>query len=414
MSLQPAALAASACGGHHAGGQAGAVGQLQPGQQALGQAVGTVGAAAGADADRTHVGLHAGGDGGHGAGRIRRLRIGVVGLAERRGREALPGQQVLFARTALLLALVDARGGHGGQAHAVAQEQDDVLGLAGHRAVGGRLGGTAAVPPLRGLTGRVGDGIDGDLEAGRGGRGGSAGAGAQQQGGGAGGQQGDGTAHGRRDLTNCNGTFIMPGPARHADDTLICRPGGRSAGRLGLSFQHPFFPSGLPMKLVSAWLRIPFWQRVVGGFVLGALAGWALGPAAETWFGPLGELYVTLIKMIAVPLVFFAVINAISSLHGQKSVAALSGRTFLWFVITAALAVCVGLGVGTVLQPGAGGLQLSMASNYVPREVPSVVQVLLDVVPANVFYALSGIGTKVNAAGETAWSALPSSSWARR
>lgn len=33
------------------------------------------------------------------------------------------------------------------------------------------------------------------------------------------------------------------------------------------------------MKLVSAWLRIPFWQRVVGGFVLGALAGWALGPA---------------------------------------------------------------------------------------------------------------------------------------
>ena len=84
------------------------------------------------------------------------------------------------------------------------------------------------------------------------------------------------------------------------------------------------------MALVSAWLRIPFWQRVLGGFVLGALAGWLLGPAAEVWFGPLGDLYVTLIKMIAVPLVFFAVINAISSLHGQKSVAALGGRTFLW------------------------------------------------------------------------------------
>ena len=44
------------------------------------------------------------------------------------------------------------------------------------------------------------------------------------------------------------------------------------------------------MKLVSAWLRIPFWQRVVAGFVLGALAGWVMGPAAETWFGPLGDL----------------------------------------------------------------------------------------------------------------------------
>lgn len=155
------------------------------------------------------------------------------------------------------------------------------------------------------------------------------------------------------------------------------------------------------MKLVSAWLRIPFWQRVVAGFVLGALAGWALGPVATTWFGPLGDLYVTLIKMIAVPLVFFAVINAIGSLHGQKSVAALGGRTFLWFIVTAALAVGVGLLVGTLMQPGSGGLQLSVDGGYTPRDVPSVAKVLMDVVPANVFYALSGIGTKVNAAGET-------------
>ncbi len=84
------------------------------------------------------------------------------------------------------------------------------------------------------------------------------------------------------------------------------------------------------MKLVAAWLRIPFWQRVVAGFALGAIIGAAMGPAADVWFGPLGDLYVTLIKMIAIPLVFFAVINAISSLHGQKSVAALGGRTFFY------------------------------------------------------------------------------------
>ncbi|MCC4607313.1 dicarboxylate/amino acid:cation symporter [Xanthomonas campestris] len=155
------------------------------------------------------------------------------------------------------------------------------------------------------------------------------------------------------------------------------------------------------MRLVAAWLRIPFWQRVVAGFVLGALAGWAMGPAADVWFGPLGDLYVTLIKMIAVPLVFFAVINAISSLHGQKSVAALGGRTFLWFVITAALAVGVGLAVGTLLQPGAGHFNLSVDSTWKPRDVPSPIKVLLDVVPSNPFYALTGIGTKTNAAGDT-------------
>ncbi len=108
------------------------------------------------------------------------------------------------------------------------------------------------------------------------------------------------------------------------------------------------------MKLVSAWLKIPFWQRVLAGFVLGALAGWLMGPAAKVWFGPLGDLYVNLIKMIAVPLVFFAVINAVSSLHGQKSIAGLAWRTFAWFSITVVLAVTVGLVFGLAIKPGVG------------------------------------------------------------
>ncbi len=143
------------------------------------------------------------------------------------------------------------------------------------------------------------------------------------------------------------------------------------------------------MKLIHAWFRIPFWQRVLAGFVLGALAGWAMGPAAQTWFGPLGTVYITLIRMIAVPLVFFAVMNAVASLHGQKSVALLGGRTFMWFAATAALAVCVGLGVGWVLQPGLGVSGLTIAADYTVREIPSPVQVLLDVVPGNPFQALS-------------------------
>ena len=108
------------------------------------------------------------------------------------------------------------------------------------------------------------------------------------------------------------------------------------------------------MSLVSGWFRIPFWQRVLAAFVLGGLAGWLAGPAAATWFQPLGTLYVTAIKMIATPLVFFAVVHAVSGLAGQPGIAGLAGRTFGWFALTAALAVGVGLLVGTVLQPGAG------------------------------------------------------------
>lgn len=153
------------------------------------------------------------------------------------------------------------------------------------------------------------------------------------------------------------------------------------------------------MKLVAAWLRIPFWQRVVAGFLLGALAGWLFGQDAETWFGPLGDVYVNLIKMIAIPLVFFAVITAVGSLHGQKSIAALGGRTFAWFALTAVLAVSVGLLAGHVVKPGLGVGTLQVASDYTPREVPSSLAVLFNIVPSNPFQALSGAASGRTADG---------------
>lgn len=143
------------------------------------------------------------------------------------------------------------------------------------------------------------------------------------------------------------------------------------------------------MSLISSWLRIRFWKRVAAGFVLGAFAGWLMGPAAATWFGPLGDLYVTLIKMIAVPLVFFAVLHSVSSLHGVKDVAALGGRTFVWFAATATLAVLVGLLVAHVTQPGLGVEGLTTPAGWKPKVVPEPVKVLLDIVPANPFRALS-------------------------
>lgn len=144
----------------------------------------------------------------------------------------------------------------------------------------------------------------------------------------------------------------------------------------------------LPVTPIQVWFRIPFWQRVMGAFVLGAFAGWLLGPAAGIWLQPLGAVYVTLIRMIATPLVFFAVIHAVASLHGQRSMAALSGKTFLWFAVTAALAVGVGLGVAWLVDPGRDVGELHAAANYVPREVPGALQVLIDVVPSNPFAAL--------------------------
>ncbi len=141
--------------------------------------------------------------------------------------------------------------------------------------------------------------------------------------------------------------------------------------------------------MFKAWFRIPFWQRVMAGFVLGGMVGWMFGPAVTPWTQPLGDIYVKLIMMIATPLVFFAVVNAVSSLHGVSSMARLGGRTFGWFAITATLAVGVGFIVAFVMNPGTGLSGLQVALDYTPRVVPGPVQVLLDVVPSNPFKALT-------------------------
>lgn len=141
--------------------------------------------------------------------------------------------------------------------------------------------------------------------------------------------------------------------------------------------------------MFKAWFRIPFWQRVMAGFLLGGLVGWLVGPSVTPWTQPLGDIYVTLIKMIATPLVFFAVVNAVSSLHGVSSMARLGGRTFGWFAITAMLAVGVGFLVAFVMNPGTGLSGLQVAPDYTPRVVPGPIQVLLDVVPSNPFKALA-------------------------
>src|SRR5690606_24720834 len=156
------------------------------------------------------------------------------------------------------------------------------------------------------------------------------------------------------------------------------------------------------MALVHAWFKIPFWQRVAAGFALGALAGWLMGPAAGTWFGPLGTVYVNLIKMIAIPLVFFAVVSAVGPLAGQRSIAALAGRGLRGLASSGGLAVAVGLASGGVLEPGVGvdAAGLPAAENYRQREVPGPLDVLLNIVPESPFRALAALGAGTAADGQ--------------
>jgi DAACS family dicarboxylate/amino acid:cation (Na+ or H+) symporter len=94
--------------------------------------------------------------------------------------------------------------------------------------------------------------------------------------------------------------------------------------------------------------RIPLSVQIIAGMAIGLVVGPALGPSAAP-LGELGRLVIQLIKAVATPLLFFAIVNAILRTEVQ-------GRAGLRMLALATLNACIALGIGllmsNLLQPG--------------------------------------------------------------
>ncbi len=105
-------------------------------------------------------------------------------------------------------------------------------------------------------------------------------------------------------------------------------------------------PGNAPPKRRAIWLSPT--TRILIAMVLGIAAGILLGPRVSG-IGELGKLMINLIKMLAGPLVFFAVVDAFL----RTKVKARSGLTMVAIsAINATLAVTIGLGLSNLLKPG--------------------------------------------------------------
>lgn len=137
--------------------------------------------------------------------------------------------------------------------------------------------------------------------------------------------------------------------------------------------------------MLKAWFAIPFWQRVLGGFVLGGLLGVFAADVAVA-MQPLGQLFINAIQMLVVPLIFCAIVSAITSLQAQQNVKRLALKTVGLFLFTAWIASLIGLSVGSLIDM-APAVELS-AAEVTEREVPPFYEVLLNVIPTNPFAAM--------------------------
>ncbi|MCM5663336.1 dicarboxylate/amino acid:cation symporter [Galbibacter mesophilus] len=98
------------------------------------------------------------------------------------------------------------------------------------------------------------------------------------------------------------------------------------------------------------------WQIIIG-LVLGVV--WAilsskLGWSQFTidWIAPFGTIFINLLKLIAVPLVLFSIINGVANIGDPSSLGRMGGKTLLAYLTTTVLAVGLGLLLVNLIKPG--------------------------------------------------------------
>ena len=135
------------------------------------------------------------------------------------------------------------------------------------------------------------------------------------------------------------------------------------------------------------------WQQVLIAMVLGVATGMVMGEDAAV-FKTLGDLFMTLIKMVVVPLIFLAIVTGLTSLDSAAESARVGGKGAGAYILTGMFAVLIGLVMGTLMDPGKGVTLDAIHGHAVPAaavttsaEPPSIGHLLKDIIPSNVFRA---------------------------
>ena len=127
--------------------------------------------------------------------------------------------------------------------------------------------------------------------------------------------------------------------------------------------------------------------QILIGMVVGSVLGAFFGERVSV-LQPLGDLFIRLLVLAAVPLIFFNLLAGLTTLSDVRTFGRLAGKIMSYFVITDLIALSLGMGAMIVLKPGVG-MQLTGAVDRAIGEVPSIADVLLGMVSTNMFEAFS-------------------------
>jgi aerobic C4-dicarboxylate transport protein len=135
------------------------------------------------------------------------------------------------------------------------------------------------------------------------------------------------------------------------------------------------------------------YMAVIAAVVLGIAIGF-LFPDFAVDLKPLGDGFVSLIKMMISPIIFCTLVLGIGSVRQAASVGKVGGLALGYFLAMSTVALAIGLVVGNLVHPGSG-LQITASTSAAAREqaaeghAGSTADFLLGIIPTTLFSSLT-------------------------
>ncbi|KGX86709.1 dicarboxylate/amino acid:cation symporter [Pontibacillus litoralis] len=137
-------------------------------------------------------------------------------------------------------------------------------------------------------------------------------------------------------------------------------------------------------------------KKIIVAMVLGAIVGLSLNTIGGDIYDvsqkyvlyPLGQIFISLIKMLVVPIVVVSLVLGTAGISDPKKLGRIGFKTISFFIITTAIALTLALALGAVFQPGAGVKPMEVGS-FEAEEAPTIVETFINIIPTNPIDAMA-------------------------
>lgn len=128
--------------------------------------------------------------------------------------------------------------------------------------------------------------------------------------------------------------------------------------------------------------------QVLTAIALGVAVGHFF-PEVGSKLKPIGDMFVSLIKMVITPIIFFTIVLGISNMGDLKKVGRVGAKALIYFEVVTTFALVIGIAVAHFIQPGAGldvsTLQKGDISKYQQGAAEfDWLEFFLHIVPSNI------------------------------